>query len=60
MKKKIKDVTLGEIIDICNKAESCTNCPLRPYVRPCPSELFIVCPAGMYKGGLEQEVEIDE
>ena len=29
MKKKIKDLTLGECIEICNKQKSCCNCPLR-------------------------------
>jgi hypothetical protein len=58
MKKKIKDLTLGEAKKICNMQERsnkfCEGCPLRkPYakIRKCPI---------YYDEVLEMEVEVDE
>lgn len=35
MKKKIKDLTLEEIYRICDRNESCDNCPLIDGIFPC-------------------------
>lgn len=53
MKKKIKDLTLGECKRICSKMEYCSHCPI-----------LIVCPFRLdnYEemSDLEREVKIDE
>lgn len=41
MKKKIKDFTIGEIMDICKNHRHCINCPLINNNRCVPSNIFV-------------------
>ena len=55
MTKKIKDLTLGEVVKICRKHKTCfdSKCPLYKFYR-CNA------PHLTRKKDLESEVEIDE
>lgn len=54
VKKKIKDLTIGEIIDACSKNNHCRDCPLRKSDGlPCGTIY-----EQTNKDTLEQEVEI--
>lgn len=56
MKKKIKDLTLGELKNICKKnTESCYDCPL--------FELDFLCkdnPMDYTDNALNKEIEVEE
>ena len=56
MKKKIKDLTLGELLKICDESYVCEECPL--YVNSYCS--LNEMPSHLWKEDLEQEVEIKE
>lgn len=52
MKKKVRDLTLGEIAEICENSENCKNCPLYEY---CPKRY--ITPNGMAED-LDKEIEL--
>ena len=63
MKKKVKDLTISEIIEISNKyREDCTRCPLYPYPEiHCTSFCELSRNAQIrIEQELEQEVEVLE
>ena len=55
MKKKIKDLTITECIDICDKQRGCENCPLEKAL--CVDRFSW---HEKYDKDLESEVEVDE
>lgn len=63
-KKKIKDLTLGEIIEITEKhKESCTRCPLYevkhlPCYRLCQNDMGYL--EKMKESFNDQEIEVEE
>lgn len=40
-KKKIKDFTIGEMLDICRSHRHCSNCPFAINNRCVPSNIFV-------------------
>lgn len=62
-KKKIKDLTIGEIVKICNKndnnGKSCVECPFNKHI--CN---FNNCVSNMgcrnYTKDLEEEIEVEQ
>ena len=50
MKKKIKDLTLEECRKICEKQDSCSDCPIYDEI----------CGIRIIRIHLEREVEVDE
>lgn len=57
-KKKIKDLTLRECKDICDKRNDCEKCSLNNCV--CENRSFIFYLFEDYEEELENEVEVDE
>lgn len=53
MKKKLKDITIGEFVSTCNKSEKCNDCPFKDF-RKCR---WVVEAIDYYKD-LEKEYEI--
>ena len=57
MKKKVGDLTIKEIMSICNVQKSCLSCPLDEK-RICIEEVF--CPAAWFLWAKElEETEIE-
>lgn len=56
MKKKVKDLTIGEIIDMCRKSDDCLDCPL--YIIPACSLPCGTIYERTRQSVLEKEVEI--
>lgn len=52
MKKKVRDLTLGEIAEICENSENCKKCPLYEY---CPKRC--ITPNGTAED-LDKEIEL--
>lgn len=60
MKKKIKDLTLEEIHNICEKQNSCQECVFSQHLckRAALSDVLAIC---FYKTGVEnQEIEVED
>lgn len=60
MKKKIKDLTLKEIHNICEKQNSCQECVFIQHLckRAALSDVIAIC---FYKTGVEdQEIEVKD
>jgi len=57
MKKKIKDLTLGEMICICNTCRHCANCPLDNDKNSCLT-LFGLENKKVPKNYLNKEIEV--
>lgn len=53
MKKKVKDLTIGEFKKICNE-NSCTYCPLKKY------SICSLYPEHFSEIVLNQEIEVEE
>ena len=56
MKKKIKDLTLEELNEICTKYDGCKGCPFQEIDCEYLSEYFILKEQKI----LEQEIEVED
>lgn len=63
MKKKLKDITIGEYMAVCQKMcdedRSCKDCPFEGYFEPY-HRCRVVYHDGNNEENLETEIEIDE
>lgn len=41
MKKKLKDITLKELAELCHSQMDCVSCPFEPFCQQPPQYLFI-------------------
>ncbi len=41
MKKKLKDLTLKEVAELCSKQLNCYDCPFEPFCQQPPQYIFI-------------------
>ena len=55
MKKKLKDLTYGEIVEICKKREDCENCPFLRLGLYCAAKYY---PREIPEGALNKEVDV--
>ena len=52
-KKKVKELTVGEIAKICAEAKSCMSCPLNKHKLPCNIDFELIT-----KEQLDSEVDL--
>lgn len=54
--KQLKNITIGEFVETCNKNYGCHTCP---FEKICVTLREIKCPADIGRGDLEKEVQIE-
>ena len=64
MKKKLKDITIGEYMAVCKRMcdedRSCKDCPFSAQTRPNFYECRIMYVEGYSQKALEAEIEMEE